>query len=317
MRQLLAIRIRDGRYRAPRGISLLLAGALTLTACGDKPERTADVDSALARDLTLAGSASNSVALGDTAMRTASSPSPEITPPTSQQKAQNTPPKSISAAKVVSKPTPRPTRQAPAPPPTPSAAAPAPVAAAPAPAPAPSSAPAPAARGSIGAGTLLTGATGAEICSLANRPGDRFVVSLARTVTGSNGAVLEAGTPVLIELASAETNGGFTFRLRGVQVHGDFVPAEGSVSVSDATTSERSVSGGNDKGKVITGAVAGAILGRILGGSTKGAVIGAAGGAAAGTVAAQRSRVAERCMAAGATISVTLSAPLVLPMSTP
>ncbi len=136
-------------------------------------------------------------------------------------------------------------------------------------------------------------------------------------MTGSNGAVLEAGTPVLIELASAESNGAFTFRLRGVQVHGDFVPAEGAVSVGDATTTERSVSGGNDKGKVITGAVAGAILGRILGGGAKGAVIGAAGGAAAGTVAAQRSRVAERCLAAGATISVTLSAPLVLPVSTP
>ncbi len=164
---------------------------------------------------------------------------------------------------------------------------------------------------------LLSGATSAEICSLAHRPGDRFVVSLARTVTGSNGAVLEAGTPVLIELASAETNGTFSFRLRGVQVHGDFIPAEGSVSVSDATTTERSVSGGNDKGKVITGAVAGAILGRILGGGTKGTVIGAAGGAAAGTVAAQRSRVAERCLAAGATISVTLSAPLVLPTPAP
>ncbi|MBY0489648.1 MAG: hypothetical protein K2R93_07375 [Gemmatimonadaceae bacterium] len=182
--------------------------------------------------------------------------------------------------------------------------------------PAPAPGPAPAARGSIGAGTLLSGATSAEICSLANRPGDRFVVSLARTVTGSNGAVLDAGTPILIELASAGTDG-FTFRLRGVQVHGDFVPAEGSVAVNDATTTERSVSGGNDKGKVITGAVAGAILGRILGGGAKGAVIGAAGGAAAGTVAAQRSRVAERCLAAGATISVTLSAPLVLPTSAP
>lgn len=163
---------------------------------------------------------------------------------------------------------------------------------------------------------MLAGATSAQICSLANRPGDRFVVSLARTVTGSNGAVLEAGTPVLIELATAGPDG-FTFRFRGVQVQGEFVPAEGAVTVSDAAMTDRSVSGGNDKGKVITGAVAGAILGRILGGGAKGTVIGAAGGAAAGTVAAQRSRVNERCLAAGATISVSLSAPLVLPMSTP
>lgn len=315
MRQLLARRIRDGRHRAARGLTVLLAGAVGMAACGDRPERSATVDSALARDLTLAGTASNAGLLGDTAVRTPSATSNENTPPTSQQRAQNAPLKPVVMPKVAERPAPRPTRRIPAPAPTQvaPAPAPAPVEAAPVPAPAP----APAARGSIGAGMLLSGATGTEICSLAHRPGDRFVVSLARTVTGSNGAVLEAGTPVLIELASAETNGTFSFRLRGVQVHGDFIPAEGSVSVSDATTTERSVSGGNDKGKVITGAVAGAILGRILGGGTKGTVIGAAGGAAAGTVAAQRSRVAERCLAAGATISVTLSAPLVLPTPAP
>ncbi len=142
------------------------------------------------------------------------------------------------------------------------------------------------------------------------------MVPLSRTVTGTNGAVLEAGTPVLIELATSGADG-FTFRLRGVQVRGEFMSAEGSVAVSDATTSDRAVANGSDKTKVITGAVAGAILGRILGGGAKGTVIGAAAGAGAGTVAAQRSRVNERCMAAGATITVTLSAPLVLPTTAP
>jgi hypothetical protein len=164
---------------------------------------------------------------------------------------------------------------------------------------------------------VLTGATDASICSLANRPGDRFVVSLARDVAGPGGALLPAGTPVLIEMATPGADSAFTFRLKGVQVNGEFIPAEGAVRVAEATTSERQVAKGNDRSKVATGVIAGAILGRVLGGGTKGTVIGAAAGGAAGTIAAQRDRVTERCMAPGATISVTLSAPLVLPNATP
>lgn len=166
-------------------------------------------------------------------------------------------------------------------------------------------------------GTTLSGATGAEICSLANRTGDRFVVSLAQTVSGPAGSLLPAGTPVLVELAPPGPNGEFVFRLKGIQLNGTFIPADGSVQVADATITERSVSKGGDKGKVITGAVAGAILGRILGGSTKGAVIGAAGGAAAGTVAAARNSVKERCLPAGTMLSATLSSPLLLGNRTP
>jgi hypothetical protein len=118
-------------------------------------------------------------------------------------------------------------------------------------------------------------------------------------------------------MTQPNADGSFNFRLRSIQVNGELLPAEGTVSVSEVTTSERAVSNGSDKGKVITGVIAGAILGRVLGGGTRGAVIGAAAGGAAGTVAAQRGRTAERCMAAGATITVTLSAPLVLPNSTP
>lgn len=313
MRQLLASHQRDSVRRL-----LLLAGLAATAACSDRRDQASAMDSSLARDLTLAGSASPAVSIGDTAVAAPAAPTRQAAPPTQQKSNTKAPPKPVVAQRAVSRPTPRPERttsRAPAP------AAPAPVATAPVPeavASAPAPAPAPA-RGSIGSGTLLSGTTSAAICSLANRPGDRFVVSLANRVVGSNGAVLEAGTPVLIELASvgATPAEGFDFRLRGVQVAGEFVPAEGRVSVGDATITERSVSGGNDKGKVVTGVIAGAILGRVLGGGAKGAVIGAAGGAAAGTVAAQRSRVSERCMAPGAPISVTLSAPLVLPASAP
>jgi uncharacterized protein YcfJ len=79
---------------------------------------------------------------------------------------------------------------------------------------------------------------------------------------------------------------------------------------------ERRVSEGNDKAKVIGGAVAGAILGKVLGGSGKSTAVGAAAGAAAGTIAAARSGNVDRCLPAGSTITVTLSSPLVLASGT-
>ncbi len=154
---------------------------------------------------------------------------------------------------------------------------------------------------------------------MANRPGDRFVVSLSSEVSSPDGARLPAGTPVLVELARVDsTSGEMSFRLRGVQVQGEFYPAEGSVKVVDGAITERKVSkGGSDAGKVATGAMIGGILGRVMGGGAKGTIIGAAGGAAAGTIAAARNSTIERCLSAGATLSTTLTAPLVLSPSSP
>ncbi|GAB1342817.1 hypothetical protein MASR1M101_19440 [Gemmatimonas sp.] len=167
----------------------------------------------------------------------------------------------------------------------------------------------------MGAGLVLTGPTSSAICSLAQRPGDRFVLSLGREVSGSDGALLPAGTPVIVELARVDsTTGEFSFRLRGIQVNGEFVPASGTVRVDEGNVTERKVSkGGSDQGKVVTGAIIGGILGRVIGGGARGAVIGAAGGAAAGTVAAARNTAIERCLAAGATLSATVAAPVTLP----
>jgi len=140
------------------------------------------------------------------------------------------------------------------------------------------------------------------------------VATLNNAVTGPDGGTLPAGTPIVVEMAAAEPPADFAFRVKGVQVDGKFIPAEGRVTSEGATTNRR-VSKGGDKGKVATGAVIGAILGRVLGGGTKGTIIGAAGGAAAGTVAAARNSMVEHCLPAGATITVTLGSPLVLPSS--
>lgn len=169
----------------------------------------------------------------------------------------------------------------------------------------------------VPAGTLLRGETSAEICTMANRPGDRFVISLASTVSAKDGSVLPAGTPVLVELARPSLESEFAFRLKGVQLGGEFIPAEGSVDIDNARVTGRSVSEGGDQGKVVTGAVIGAIIGKVFGGGARGAVIGAAGGAAAGTAAAARNTVKEHCLAAGTLLSARLSSGLVLPRHTP
>jgi len=297
----------------------VVVGAVTLGACG-QDDRRAATDSLLSRDLTLAASATTVIpptALGDTA---ASQPATAALPIA---------PNVAPASAPERRPTPRPSRPAPrqpvAPVPTPISE---PVVNDPVPVPsAPTSAPTTPTRSEgtapevaagsgtgrrgIGAGTGLVGTTNAAICSLANRPGDRLVATLSNEVVGPDGARLPIGTPILVEMSAPATPGDFAFRVKAVQVDGVLIPVEGTVAVAGETT-ERRVSKGGDQGKVIGGAIAGAILGRVLGGGTKGTVIGAAGGAAAGTVAAARNSVTEKCLPAGATLTVTLSAPLVL-----
>ncbi len=142
------------------------------------------------------------------------------------------------------------------------------------------------------------------------------MAALSVDAVSADGTTLRAGTPILVEMAAPTTSGEFAFRVKAVQVDGVLIPIDGSVQVAGATT-ERRVAKGGDQGKVIGGAIAGAILGRILGGGTKGTVIGAAGGAAAGTIAAARNTVTETCLPSGAMLTVTLSAPLVLPPGVP
>ena len=279
---------------------------LQVAGCSDRKAESASIDSLLARDLTLAAGDAPPrpmpAEIGDTAISTPSAPRPA---------ARATVPPAIRPSSRPSR-SPRPSRQAVSPAPTPAPVAEAPATAGPAASSA--AAPAPGPSRGLASGTSLSGRTNAAICSLANRPGDRIVAELAEPVNGPDGATLPVGTPILVEMAPSTADGSFVFRVRSVQVNGELVPVQGTVRVGDdVAVTERQVSKGGDKGKVITGAIIGAIAGRVLGGGTRGTVIGAAGGAAAGTIAAARNSQTERCLPAGATLSITLSAPLIFP----
>jgi len=183
---------------------------------------------------------------------------------------------------------------------------PAPVASAPAPGPAP---------GIIGVGSRVGMTTNGRTCTSA-LAGDKFTATVSTATIGSNGAVIPAGATVVLEVTSVERAdpveaSRIHFHVRAIDVNGEPLPADGEVATLSQMEAVR-VSGGNDRTKVVGGAVAGAVLGRILGKSTKATVIGAAAGAAAGTAAAKRGQNTEACLPEGSALQLTLSREIVV-----
>ena len=272
-------------FRRSRGV-LAGLGLVAIAACADH-KRTANADSDLSRDLQLAGQINAQPTFQDTALSSAAP---------------------VKAPAPTKTPTPTPTRTAPqarrmSPPPAqdvrPSI---------PTPAAAPAAAPAPTRE--IGAGIGIVMTSGGRVCTESNRPGDKIVATIDSPVSGTNGALIPAGSKVVLEIASVTPGdqAHIDFRVRGLYVNDSLYPATGTVS---PTTPLERVKVANsdanaDKKKVIGGAIAGAILGQIIGHNTKGTVIGAATGAAAGAVAAKTGEKYESCLPAGASLHMTL-----------
>ena len=161
--------------------------------------------------------------------------------------------------------------------------------------------------------------TNAKVCAATALAGDKYTATVSEATVGSNGAVIPAGSTVVIEVASVEkTNpiesSRIEFRIRSLDVNGEARPVDGSVATLGSLEKVQTASG-NDTKKVIGGAVAGAILGRIFGGGTKGTVIGAAAGAAAGTAAAHSTHSTDACLPVGTPLRLTLSREIVVPHS--
>ena len=186
----------------------------------------------------------------------------------------------------------------------------------PKPSPLPAATPAAAPTREIGAGTGIVMTSGGRVCTETNRPGDKIVATIDSPVSGTNGALIPAGSKVVLEIASVTPGdqAHIDFRVRGLYVNDSLYPATGTVS---PTTPLERVKVANpdanaDKKKVIGGAIAGAILGQIIGHNTKGTVIGAATGAAAGAVAAKAGEKYENCLPSGASLHMTLGQSVVM-----
>ena len=278
-------------------------------ACNrDAARDRAAADSVLARDLALAG---QQTAAQPSFQDTTIAPTPEPAPAKPVSRVVEREPAPRRAPREI------PRRQAPAPQPVtqPPLPQPQPINALPAPAAAPVAAPA----AEIGAGVNFGLTSGSKVCSNTNLPGDKLVATLNETVTGTNGAIIPAGSTVVLEVTSV--TGGENaesaqvgFRVRSVVVNDKTYHVEANVTPM-APFEKTKVADGDpnaDKKKVIGGAIAGAILGQMIGHNTKGTVIGAAAGAAAGAAVAKSGEKWQACLPAGAPLKLTLNAPLVI-----
>lgn len=301
--------------RLARSLRACALGAAFLgaAACSDKTANTrAQADSELARDLALANAQpAQPAAFTDTSVAPTPTPASKAKqgPPaterthTSRKPKVETPPpqpmKRVAQAPEQSPPTP--VQQAPQPAPPPAAA--------PAPVPSPAT---------IGSGTGFGLTSGSKVCT-SNLPGDKLIATVNDAVTGSNGAVIPAGSTVVLEVASVTPGGNgqdaqIAFRVRSIVVNGKDYPADATVTPNAALekTKVENADPNADKKKVIGGAIAGAILGQIIGHDTKGTVIGAAAGAATGAAVAHAGQKYQGCLPAGAPMHLTLNSAITM-----
>ncbi len=274
---------------------------LTAAACSDKAKSAASADSALAKDLALAGQQTAQPTFQDTALAPAPTPASsakkEIPSPT-PKRAAVTKPRAEVPRRVAQAPTPQPQ-------PAPVAQAPIPMVAGPA-----------VIHGEIGSGTTVALTSGSKVCTSTNLPGDKIVATVNQAITGSNGAVIPAGSSVVLEVASVNagqnSNGAtITFRVKTLVINDKTYTVAGDVAPS-GQLEKTEVGGGIDKTKIIGGAIAGALLGQIFGHNTKGTIIGAAAGAATGAAVAKSGEKWEGCLPSGAPLRLTLTGALVM-----
>jgi len=155
-----------------------------------------------------------------------------------------------------------------------------------------------------------------RVCVSSALAGDKFTATVSSATVGSNGAIIPAGATVVLEIASVDRadpieSSQIHFHVRAIDVEGSAYPVEGDLATL-GTMAPAKVAAGNDRTKVVGGAVAGAVLGRIFGKSTKATVIGAAAGAAAGTAASRTSHGDDACLPDGSALRLTLSRELVV-----
>jgi hypothetical protein len=298
------------KYTSRSATLLAIVSLAAVTACGDKGSQ--QTSGTPAREIQLAPSAPAQPQLNDT-------PAPA----------------SAAAPAVTKKPAPKPERVAKAPQPSEPAqpqvlvrplnaqdnataatsAAPAPAAALGGMAPAPSAPPYPA-MGTLNAGTSFAVRPLARVCTNTFKPGDRFTATLSESVAGSDGAVIPAGSSVVLKVDESTRSENskdslkLTFSAVSLRIGQQSYDVTGHVSQTTPLEKVRVQSTTDQAKKVGVGAVIGAIAGQLLGKNTKSTVIGGAVGAAAGAAVAAGTADYDGCVPTTANLVVNLDAPL-------
>jgi len=164
----------------------------------------------------------------------------------------------------------------------------------------------------IPAGTTLSATLATAVASDTSKVEDPVRATLRTAVSAEGLQALPAGTTLLGNVTSAERSAkvkgraSIAFRFNTVDLPGD----GGRQPMSTATISRvAAATKKKDATKIGIGAGAGAVIGGIVGGGS-GAAKGAAIGGGAGTAAVLATRGDEVRLAAGAPVSVKLTAPL-------
>jgi len=292
------------KYTSRSATLLAIVSLAAVTACGDKGSQ--QTSGTPAREIQLAPSAPAQPQLNDT-------PAPA----------------SAAAPAVTKKPAPKPERVAKAPQPSEpeqpnvvvrplnaqdnataaTSAAPGGMA------PAPSAPPYPA-MGTLNAGISFAVRPLARVCTNTFKPGDRFTATLSESVAGSDGAVIPAGSSVVLKVDESTRSENskdslkLTFSAVSLRIGQQSYDVTGHVSQTTPLEKVRVQSTTDQAKKVGVGAVIGAIAGQLLGKNTKSTVIGGAVGAAAGAAVAAGTADYDGCVPTTANLVVNLDAPL-------
>ncbi len=169
--------------------------------------------------------------------------------------------------------------------------------------------------GTIASGTSIPLTSDSRVCTNTNQVGQTVTASVARSVSGSNGAVIPAGASVALEITQLKRSENandkieMSFRVKSITFGGNTYPVTASVASAQVDRVKNEPTG-KDVQKVATGAAVGAIVGQILGHSTKSTVIGGAVGAAAGAGTAVATANYEGCVPSGGNITIALDGPV-------
>jgi hypothetical protein len=182
-------------------------------------------------------------------------------------------------------------------------------------APAPSTPPSPA-TGTLNAGTSFAVRPLARVCTNTFKPGDRFTATLSEPVAGSDGAMIPAGSSVVLKVDESTRSENskdslkLTFSAVSLRIGQQSYDLTGHVAQTTPLEKVRVQSTTDQAKKVGAGAVIGAIAGQLLGKNTKSTVIGGAVGAAAGAAVAAGTADYDGCVPTSAALIVNLDAPL-------
>jgi len=165
--------------------------------------------------------------------------------------------------------------------------------------------------GTIAAGSSIALTSNSRVCTNTNHVGETITATVARAVSGSNGAVIPAGATAALEITQLKRSENandkieMSFRVKSISFGGHTYPVTARVSSAQVDRVKNQPSS-KDAQKVATGAAVGAIVGQILGKNTKSTVIGGAVGAAAGAGAAATTSNYEGCVPTGGNITIAL-----------